>query len=149
MSLTARLSELVRACFTGIWIVSHEHPDALTEIARLCQAESWRLATWDLEVGLTLNGRTAEQAAADPLAAIRALGALGSPDSSSLLVLVNFHRFLQSPEIVQALIHQVNAGKQNRTFVIILSPLVQVPTELEKQFVVVEHPLPDRAQLDE
>src|SRR4029079_18101263 len=29
------------------------------------------------------------------------------------------------------------------------SPLVQVPTELDKQFVVVEHPLPDRAQLEE
>jgi hypothetical protein len=149
MNLTQRLAELVRACFTGIWVESHEHPDALTEIARLCQVESWRLASWDLEAGLTVNGRAAEQSATDPLAAIRALGAMGSPDSSSLLVLVNFHRFLQSPEIVQALIQQVNAGKQNRTFVVILSPVVQVPTELEKQFVVVEHPLPDRAQLDE
>jgi hypothetical protein len=147
MSLTARLSELIRACFTGIWIESHEHPDALTEIARLCQAESWRLATWDLEAGLTINGQTADQSATDPLAAIRALGAMGSPDSSSLLVLVNFHRFLQSPEIVQALIHQVNVGKQNRTFVLILSPVVQIPLELEKQFVLVEHPLPDREQL--
>ena len=39
MQLTQRLSEYVRACFTGIWIESHEHPDALAEIAGLCRQE--------------------------------------------------------------------------------------------------------------
>ena len=33
MQLSNRLSEYARACFTGIWIQSHEHQDALTEIA--------------------------------------------------------------------------------------------------------------------
>ena len=45
MSLTERLSEMVRACFTGLWIESHEHEDALAEIAQLCRNEEWRLAT--------------------------------------------------------------------------------------------------------
>jgi hypothetical protein len=31
---------------------------------------------------------------------------------------------------------------------VILSPIVQIPTELEKLFVVIEHDLPDRAQLE-
>ena len=69
-------------------------------------------------------------------------------DSSAVLVLVNFHRFLQSAEIVQALAKQLASGKQNRTFVVILSPVVQVPTELEKLFIVIEHPLPSREQLE-
>jgi hypothetical protein len=55
---------------------------------------------------------------------------------------------LQSAEIVQALAKQLASGKQNRTFVVILSPVVQVPIELEKLFVVVEHPLPGREQLE-
>src|SRR4029077_17011845 len=38
-------------------------------------------------------------------------------------------------------------GKQQRTFVVVLSPLVQIPVELEKLFVVIEHALPDREQL--
>ena len=41
--------------------------------------------------------------AADPLAAIRALGALATPDGTALLVLRNFHRFLGTVEVVQAL----------------------------------------------
>lgn len=150
MSLRERLSELVRACFAGLWIESHEHEDALNEIAQLCQDEQWRLASWDVDQGLVLHGQTAvDTGSNDPLAAIRSLAALSGGDQPGLLVLVNFHRFLQSGEIVQALARQIAAGKQNRTFVVILSPVVQIPVELEKLFVVLNHELPCREQLQE
>ena len=48
MTLTARLLEDVSACFTGLRIQSHEHEDALTEIAQMCQGENWRLVVWDI-----------------------------------------------------------------------------------------------------
>lgn len=38
MTLCAQLTELVSACFTGIWVLSHEHQDALTEIAQARRA---------------------------------------------------------------------------------------------------------------
>ncbi|MCA9165514.1 MAG: AAA family ATPase, partial [Planctomycetales bacterium] len=44
---------------------------------------------------------------------------------------------------------QVVAGKQNRTIVIVLAPVVSLPVELEKLFVVLEHELPSREQLAE
>jgi hypothetical protein len=146
MTLAERLSEYVRACFTGIWIESHEHHDALAEISQLCRAESWSLATWDIETGLAVAGQ-ADAAGTDPLAAIRSINAVATPEGTAILVLQNFHRFTQSAEIVQALAQQIVAGKQNRTFVVVLSPIVQIPVELEKLFAVVEHELPDRAQL--
>jgi len=150
--LATRLHEYISACFTGIWIESHEHQDALAEIAQLCRAESWALATWDIDQGLRQPGQAAqpvEAGASDPLAAIHSLSSLASSNGAALLVLTNFHRFLGSAEIVQALIHQIMAGKQNRTFVVVLSPVVQIPTELEKLMVVVEHALPSRSQLEE
>ena len=152
MTLTVRLSEYIRACFTGIWITSHEHEDATTEIGRLCHEENWRLATWDIEQGLQVAGQSAggnEAGGQDPLAAIRSLNALATPDGTALLVLQNFHRFLNSAEIVQTLLRQINAGKQNRTFVVVLAPLVQIPLELEKLFVCIDHELPDREQLEQ
>jgi hypothetical protein len=148
--LTDRLAEYISACFTGIWIESHEHEDALAEIAQLCRRESWQMATWDVDRGLRHLGQSgASDTSPDPLAAIRSLGAMASEDGSALLVLTNFHRFLGSAEIVQALVHQIGAGKQNRTFVMVLSPVVQIPIELEKLFVVIEHELPNREQLDQ
>ena len=148
MTLSERLAEHVRACFTGIWIESHEHEDALSEIARLCCDEGWNLATWNVTAGLRISGQPAEGIGSDPLSAIGALPALATPEGSAILVLQNFHRFLQSAEIVQALVEQINVGKQQRTFVVILSPLVQIPTELEKLLVVLEHELPGREQLE-
>jgi hypothetical protein len=145
------LTEYVSACFTGIWIESHEHKDALHEIAQMCRQRNWRLATWDIERGLQIPGsqRPAEAGGTDPLAAIRAVNALAAPEGSALLVLINFHRFLNSSEIIQALVQQITTGEQNRTFVVILSPVVSIPKELEKLFIVLEHDLPTREELEE
>ena len=149
MSLTERLGEYVRACFSGIWVTSHEHQDALVAIAQLCRQEGWRLATWDIEQGLKVPGAEIEATGNDPLAAIRVVNSLVTLDGTAILVLQNFHRFLQSAEIVQAIAQQIIAGKQNRTILIVLAPVVQLPIELEKLFVVIEHELPDREQLGE
>src|ERR1035437_4044686 len=146
MTLSESLREYIAAAFSGIWIESHEHQDAIGEIAKLCKEQKWALACWDVDKGLQV-GTAAVGTAPDPLAALRALPALAKPDSSAILVLPNFHRFLSSPEIIQCLANTLQAGKTARTFVVILSPVVQIPVELERQFVVIDHQLPDRNQL--
>ena len=55
MSLSQRLSEYIAAAFAGLWIQSHEHDDALTEIGRLCAQKHWALAVWDIDRGLQLG----------------------------------------------------------------------------------------------
>ena len=119
----------------------------------MCREQNWRLASWDIEQGLQIPGQSNAQpidaGGNDPLAAIRSINALASPDSSAILVLVNFHRFLASPEIVQALARQIALGKLHRSMVIILSPTISIPIELEKSFTVIEHEMPCRGQLAE
>ena len=56
MTLAERLSEFVRAAFTGLWIQSFEHDDAIAEIARMCRQQGWSLAAWDIDRGLNLHG---------------------------------------------------------------------------------------------
>jgi predicted kinase len=153
MTLAERLSEYVRAAFSGIWVQTHEQDDVLHEIAQISRENSWNLATWDLERGLKHNGWNADEpalpGAPDPLAAVRSLRAMTTPDGTTLLVLRNFHRFLGSAEIVQALDSALSRGKQDRTFVVVLAPVITIPIELERQFVVVEHDLPDREQIEQ
>ena len=60
ISLSTDLREYIAACFTAIWIQSHEHEDALAEIAQLCRDENWRLATWDVAQGLQIAGQSDE-----------------------------------------------------------------------------------------
>ena len=89
MTLSQQLSEYISACFTGLWVQSHEHDDALAEIAQLCRDQDWRMATWDIAQGLQIPGQSTNTDAggSDPLAAIQTLSALATPDSSALLVL--------------------------------------------------------------
>src|SRR4051812_30614471 len=98
MTLSERLSELVRACFTGLWVKTFEPDDALAEVARLCRQNRWSLASWDIDRGLVAgsasdSGAGAIAGATDPLAAIRVLNTLASSDGTAVLVLRNFHRF--------------------------------------------------------
>jgi hypothetical protein len=78
----------------------------------------------------------------DPLAVLRAVPTLAQRDGTALLLLHNFHKFLGNPEVTQTTFAQLIAGKQQRTFLVVMAPVVQVPVELEKLFVVLEHALP-------
>jgi hypothetical protein len=152
MTLAERLEEHARAAFSGLWVRSSEQDDAVAEVAALRCKNGWSLATWDVDRGLAVAGLGAAGAAApgapDPLAAVKALKALASPDGTALLLLRNYHRFLGSPEVVQALDTALAAGEQDRTFVVVLAPVVQIPVELEQLFAVIEHGRPGRGQLE-
>ena len=147
--LKEKLHELISACFTGIWVETHESHEALAEISQLCQENEWRLANWDVDRGLVVGTDDNPIEATDPLAAIKAINAMATPDGAAILVMNNLHKFIASTEVLQALQHQLLSGKQNRAIVIGLSPIAKIPTELEKLLVVVEHTLPDRNQLEE
>ena len=134
MSLTAQFAENVRACFAGIWIETFEPDEALREIAELCRNEEWSLATWDVERGLRavgagvsedMEGSNHQVATTDPIAAIQSANVLASDDRAGVLVLQNFHRLLGSLEVIQAMSRQIGLGKQNRTFLVVLAPVVQ------------------------
>jgi len=144
--LKQRLREYIAGCFTGIYLETQEPNEAVSDIQALCQEESWRFARWDADQGLRVGGHSVEDGQ-DPLAAVRSSTAMG--EETSVLVLENFHRFLGSPEIVQAMASQLHAGKQNRSIVVVLAPVLELPPELEKRFVAIEHSLPDREQLQE
>ena len=146
--LKQKLKELVSACFTGVWIESFEFQEAINELTQLCREEEWTIATWDVGTGLRVGNGEPVADATDPLAAIRALSGLASPSGTTLLMMNNLHKVISSIEVMQALQHQLIAGKQNRTIIIGLSPKSAIPIELEKLFVVVEHALPNHEQLE-
>jgi hypothetical protein len=145
--------DYINAGFSGLWVQTQEPDEAEREITRQAKAQHWNVAVWDIAQGLRVPGAAESVAPAvdarDPLAALRALPALAAKESSALLLLPNFHRFLQNPEVIQTTFHQLVAGKQQGTFLVVLAPVVQIPVELEKLFVVIEHALPDRRQLEQ
>jgi hypothetical protein len=150
LSLTEQMTDYIHAAFTGLWVQTHEPDEAERELTRLvAKNDKWRIAVWDVASGVRLPGNpeAPQVGAGDPLAALRALPSLANTEGTTLLVLHQFHRFLNNPEVIQTVFRQLVAGKQQRIFLVVLASVVQVPPELEKLFVILEHPLPDREQL--
>jgi hypothetical protein len=152
-SLTNRLRELISAAFSAIWVQTAEPHEAVREIADLCRQEGWRIGTWNCDAGvqfpveqITMPGITESQ---DPLAVIRAMPQIANGSSTTVLLFENLHRFLGSVELMQAVARQAISGKNNRAFLVVLAPTNQMPVELEKLFVCVDHELPDHVQLEE
>ncbi len=160
MTLVGQLADYIHAAFTGLWVHTLEPEEAERELLEHGRRFGWTVAVWDLARGLRLSaGATiGHPEAADPVSVLRALPTLSPPPAdpeaappaeadTTLLLLPNFHRFLNSPEVVQVVAQQLTLGKQQRTFLVVLAPVVQIPVELERRFVVVEHPLPTASQL--
>ena len=152
-TIASRLHELISACFTGIWVQTAEPHEAAREITDLCRAENWRLGIWNCDSGvqfpieqIAIPGVAETQ---DPLAVIRALPQVSQGSGTTVLLFENLHRFLGSVELVQAIARQAITGKHNRAFIVVLAPVTQIPAELDKLFVCVDHELPDDAQLEE
>lgn len=149
MKLIEQLTEYVRAAFTGIWVHTHEADEAEREIFHHARQEHWKIAVWDVAGGMRLaNSVAPAETGGDPLAALRTLPGLAELNGTVLLLMHNLHKFLGNPEVIQSIITQLIAGKQQRLFLVVLSPVVQIPIELEKLFVVLDHALPDRAALE-
>src|SRR2546423_7208399 len=73
---------------------------------------------------------------------VEALNAIGKLTDASLVVLKDFHPFLDNPAVVRAMRELAQDLKSTYTTVILLSPTLTIPTELEKEISVLDVPLP-------
>lgn len=149
MTLTRTLEEYVRAAFSGIWVQTWEPDEAQREIAKLCETNKWLVQTWDCARG---RWDVSPQGKGDPVFPLspppKGKDDQGG-DLTRLVVLHNYHRFLNNPMVVQSVANAVQDGKGERNIFVVLSPCVQLPQEIEKLFVVVEHELPDQEALND
>lgn len=144
--LADTMRDYIHAGCSGIWVETREPDEAEREIqAAIATNPSWKCYAWDITGQQrpfmpTLPGT-------DPLAVVNSMSKLAEVDTHTIVVLHNFHRFLNSGEMEQAVFNQLLRGKTHRVFMVVLAPISTMPLGLEKLFVVLEHDLPNRDQL--
>ena len=142
------LDVYIRARYPLLWVVTPEEKRALAAIEALAQEREKRLLFWSATVGVT-NPALPERVDGgkrDPLAL---LGAILEDTEECIWVLRDFHPFLKEPTIVRRL-REVAFGLQsqkvNKT-VVLLGPVLKIPTELEKEITVIDFNLPTEQEL--
>ncbi|PTL84782.1 AAA family ATPase [Vitiosangium sp. GDMCC 1.1324] len=142
------LDILIRARYPLLYLVSWEEHRLDTLLADMARAHGKALLTWSVTRGLRHQGNTRgpvlPEDTRNPLEAIAAIEKLNEP---SLVVLKDFHPYLEEKSVVRALRELAHYLKSTFTTVILLSPTLTIPTELEKEVSVLDVPLPGFQEL--
>lgn len=148
-SLGEMIVPYVEAGFAGLYLLTREPEEAEREVFRACRENDWLCRAWDAAQGVRyLTEGKVEPGKTAPPAALGFQGSqLDGEDQATLVVLHNFHRFLDNPVVSQALTNAVVRGKGEQVVYLVLAPVVKLPEDLEKLFTVIEHPLPPESQL--
>ncbi|MGF1492668.1 MAG: AAA family ATPase [Microcoleaceae cyanobacterium] len=152
------LGILIEARYPLIYIITSEEARCEQLIARVAQEKRQReVYVWTLTRGFVEQSRgSAQSGTVSPQAAIewtirqreskhREPGSGGG----SIYVFKDLHPFRDSPEVTRCLRDAVANFRGSDKTIVLLSPVQEVPIELEKEVVVLDFPLPDMGELDE
>jgi len=141
------LETLIRARYPLIYLVSFEEQRVDAHLEELAKEHGKAYLSWSVTKGLRHLGgvRTAvPEGLREPPAALSAIEKLSDP---SLVVLKDFHPYLSDPGVVRALRELAQSLKSTYTTLILLSPVLQIPPEMEKEITVLDVPLPTYREL--
>ncbi len=141
------LDTLVRARYPLVYLVTPEEQRAGAILEQLAARQGKGLVEWSATRGLHRGdaGRGAlPEPSRAPLEVLAAIERLAEP---SLVVLKDFHPWLQDPLVVRALRELAFALEASYSTVILLSPTLVIPPELEKEISVLDVPLPEYQDL--
>lgn len=145
----ADIASLLRARNPLIWFVTREEARAERVIFEAAASASYEVALWDCATGLSKpDGTTIDSRATDPA---QALAGVRDRRSRSVYVLRDLPPWLRDPTVVRAvrsLCRDLPALPRDQArALIVLTPSADVPPELQGHAIVVDLPLPDRAEV--
>src|SRR3954471_14234031 len=143
--------DLFTARYPLIYVISPEEARVEEEMRQIAVAREIKLVAWSITRGfVALAGTHKGGDVKDPG---KALDHIAGAEGDGLFILRDFHAFVNDPVVVRKLRDLAHDLKKTRKNVILLSPVMKIPPEVEKEVAVLDWNLPDRkeigAQLDE
>ncbi len=151
------LNTLIRAKYPILYIVSWEERRIEHILCQVAAERRKKLYAWTLTNGIhPLDDFGTQPVNKDTRPPLNALDYIASSQEAAIFVLKDFHPFLDEqninpnqPLIVRKLRDITNHLKESRKTLIILSPILRFPPELEKDITVLNYELPTFNELEE
>ncbi|HAH19284.1 MAG: ATPase [Omnitrophica WOR_2 bacterium GWF2_43_52] len=140
---------LVRARYPLIYLVSWEETRIIERLRDMAERRQKKLFLWSITRGifkLEDVSSKVDEATRDP---INALSYIEKYPDPALFVFLDFHSFLNDQTIIRKARDLVSNLKDTYETLIIISPVLTVPVELEKEFVVVDYDMPYYEEMTE
>jgi ATP-dependent 26S proteasome regulatory subunit len=143
------LNILIQAQYPLIYLVTAEEDRAEKEVAKISQMKQQprKLYVWTLTHGMVEHGqaRTTQHNTISPEAAIEWTTRHKEP---AIFIFKDLHPFKDSAAVTRWLRDAIASFQGTQKTIILMSPVQQVPIELEKEVVVIDFALPDLSALD-
>ncbi len=145
------LEHLIRARYSILYIVTWEEDRARRLLMNLAGSLKKSLFEWSITDGLRcMTGSSGTSPSGkrsrEPLAV---LNEILQTDISAIYVLKDFHTYLEAPELVRQMRDLGIALRRTKKTIVILSPVLTVPPELEKAVTILDMPFPTYEDLSE
>jgi AAA+ superfamily predicted ATPase len=150
------LNTLTRAKYPIIYIISWEERRIEEMLRQVAVGRRKKLYGWTLTNGIVpldvVQTHPVDPSTRDPL---HALDFVAYSEEAAIFVLKDFHPFLDDsrggpdhPIIIRRLRDITNQLKESRKTLIMLSPMLRIPNDLEKEITVLDYSLPTLDELE-
>ncbi len=144
------LNILIQAQYPLIYLVTSEEERAEQTIAAIAQAKPVRrVYLWTVTHGIVEYGQprnVTQHNTVSPEAAVEWVMRQREP---SIFVFKDLHPFIDSPAVTRWLRDAIASFKGTQKAIILMSPVQNIPIELEKEVAVIDFALPDMAELNQ
>lgn len=145
------LNILIQAQYPLIYLMTPEEERAEQAISIIANGKPQRrVFVWTVTHGIVEYGQprsVTQHNTVSPQAAIE--WALRQPaKEAGIFIFKDLHPFIDAPEVTRWLRDAIASFKGTQKTIIMMSPVQQVPIELEKEVVVIDFPLPSIADLN-
>ncbi len=144
-----QIEQYVRARYPLLYVVTWEEERALSLLRLVAQKTKKELHIWSVTDGLrnASTGASGSGHADKTRQPLAALNEILQSETAALYVLKDFHTYFEAPEIVRQVRDLGIALRRSKKTIILLSPVLNVPEELDKAISVIDLPLPTYAEL--
>ncbi len=144
------LSVLIQAQYPLIYLVTPEEERAEQAISEIAdQTKSRPVYVWTVTHGITEYGKSQQTPQRNTVSPEAAVEWVVRQKEAGIYIFKDLHPFIDSPATTRWLRDAIASFKGTDKIIIIMSPVQEVPIELEKEVVVLDYPLPDLAELDQ
>src|SRR5437868_12078870 len=145
------IEHLMRARYPLIYILSSEEKRVEKSIADVLHSREatknykTKIFTWSVTEGMRIGGEVQAESK-DPLKALRFI-LEAKKDERAVFILRDLHAFTKNPEVVRLLRDVGRNLKETLKTVFLISPVLVIAPECDKEIAVVEYPLPELAEI--
>ncbi|NEQ20283.1 MAG: AAA family ATPase [Microcoleus sp. SIO2G3] len=142
---------LIQAQYPLIYLVTSEEERTERAIAMIAQAKSQqrRVFVWTVTHGIVEYGQSRHVTQHNTISSEAAIQWVIQQKESGIYIFKDLHPFIDSPVTTRWLRDAIASFKGTQKTIILMSPVQQVPIELEKEVVVLDYPMPDLTELNQ